>query len=67
MANGLYSQFKDLRTEQYRAIYEEPLYPKNQYLAAPPEEGWLQREEKTRASVIRKLVERGTLVPPSRS
>lgn len=67
MANGLYSQFKDLRTEQYRAIYDQPIYPKNQYLAEPPKEGWLAREEATRAGVIQKLVQRGVLTPPSKS
>jgi predicted amidohydrolase len=65
IANGLYSQFKDLRTEQYAAIYAQPIYPKNQYLKAPPAEGWLAREEKTRAGCIEKLVERGVLTPPS--
>ncbi len=66
IANGLYNQFKDLRTEQYRAIYDQPIYPKNQYLAEPPAEGWLAREEATRADCIDRLVERGTLVRPSR-
>jgi predicted amidohydrolase len=65
MANGLYSQFKDLRTEQYAAIYAQPIYPKNQYLQAAPAEGWLAREERTRAACIQKLVSRGVLTPPS--
>lgn len=65
MANGLHNQFKDLRTEQYAAIYAEPIYPKNQYLNAPPSEGWLAREEKTRGDNIQKLVERGVFTPPS--
>jgi predicted amidohydrolase len=65
IANGLYSQFKDLRTEQYAAIYAQPIYPKNQYLKAPPEEGWLAREERTRTACIKKLVERGVLTPPT--
>jgi predicted amidohydrolase len=65
MANGLYNQFKDLRTEQYRAIYDKPIYPKNQYLEQPPAEGWLAREEDTRAAAIRTLVERGVLTPPT--
>jgi predicted amidohydrolase len=65
IANGLYNQFKDLRTEQYRAIYDKPIYPKNQYLEAPPTEGWLAREDATRARNIATLVERGVLVPPS--
>lgn len=67
MANGLYNQFKDLRTEQYAAIYEQPIYPKNQYLDAAPAEGWLKREEKTRAANIEKLVERGVFTRPSSS
>lgn len=65
VANGLYNQFKDLRTEQYRAIYDEPIYRKNQYLDAPPSEGWLKREEGTRAANIKNLIERGILTPPT--
>ena len=65
IANGLYNQFKDLRTEQYAAIYTNPIYPKNQYLKEPPKEGWLEREEKTRAKNIEELVKRGVLVAPS--
>lgn len=64
VANGLYNQFKDLRTEQYRAIYEKPIYPKNQYLEQPPTEGWLEREDATRARNIQLLIERGVLTPP---
>jgi len=65
IANGLYNQFKDLRTEQYRAIYDRPIYPKNQYLKEPPEEGWLAREDATRAKNIETLIERGVLTPPA--
>ena len=65
IANGLYNQFKDLRTEQYRAIYDKPIYPKNQYLQAPPGEGWLAREDATRAKNIQTLVDRGVFTPPS--
>jgi hypothetical protein len=65
IANGLYNQFKDLRTEQYRAIYDKPIYPKNQYLERPPAEGWLAREDATRAKNIQTLIERGVLTPPS--
>ena len=57
--------FKDLRTEQYAAIYEQPIYEKNQYLDALPTEGWLAREAKCRARNIEKLVERGALTRPS--
>jgi predicted amidohydrolase len=65
VANGLGNQFKDLRTEQYRAIYDKPIYPKNQYLETPPEEGWLAREDRTRAKNIETLIERGVIVPPT--
>ena len=27
---------KDLRTEQYQIVYEEPIYPKNLYLDRAP-------------------------------
>jgi predicted amidohydrolase len=65
IANGVMNFLKDLRCEQYAAIYEQPIYPKNQYLSEPPTEGWLAREAETRARCIETLVERGTLVPPS--
>ena len=65
MANSLYNQFKDLRTEQYAAIYEQPIYPKNQYAEAAPDEGWLKREEQTRKRNIERLVERGVFTRPS--
>ncbi len=64
VANGLFNQLKDLRTEQYRAIYDQPIYPKNQYLREAPTEGWLEREEATRAANIQKLVDRGVITPP---
>ena len=67
IANGLFNQFKDLRTEQYKAIYEKPIYPKNQYLKEAPSEGWLAREDATRAANIEELVRRGVLTPPSTS
>lgn len=67
IANGLSNQFKDLRTEQYAAIYEKPIYPKNQYLKEAPKEGWLKREEQTRANNIEELVKRGILTKPSTS
>lgn len=62
-ANGVYNWFKDLRTEQYAAIYEQPIYPKNQYSTEPPGEGWLERERLTRLNNINKLEERGVYTP----
>lgn len=65
IANGVTNWFKDLRTEQYAAIYSEPIYEKNQYAEELPAEGWLAREAKRRAGNIETLVERGVLTPPS--
>jgi predicted amidohydrolase len=65
IANGVTNWFKDLRTEQYAAIYEAPIYDKNQYLKELPRENWLAREDKRRTANIDKLVERGVLTKPS--
>ncbi len=65
IANGVTNWFKDLRTEQYAAIYEQPIYEKNQYADAPPQEGWLAREAARRGRNIERLVQRGILTPPS--
>lgn len=65
VANGLYNQLKDLRTEQYRAIYDKPIYPANQYLDEAPREGWLARERATRAATLQLLIDRGVVTPPS--
>jgi predicted amidohydrolase len=65
MLNGVTNWFKDLRTEQYAAIYEQPIYEKNQYAKELPQEGWLAREEARRAKNIELLVKRGVLTPPS--
>jgi hypothetical protein len=62
-SNGVFNGLKDLRTEQYAAIYAKPIYPKNQYLDAPPGEGWLDRERETRARNIKLLEERGVFTP----
>jgi predicted amidohydrolase len=58
-SNGIFNGFKDLRTEQYAAIYANPIYPKNQYLSDPPSEGWLDRERATREGTIKLLKDRG--------
>ncbi|HEX4225967.1 MAG TPA: nitrilase-related carbon-nitrogen hydrolase [Pseudonocardiaceae bacterium] len=65
MSNGVTNWFKDLRTEQYAAIYADPIYERNQYLDELPTEGWLAREAATRAKNIAQLVDRGVLTPPS--
>jgi predicted amidohydrolase len=64
--SGFSNWFKDLRTEQFRLIYDQPIYPKNQYLDDPPALGWWEREAATRAKCIRTLEERGVLVAPDR-
>ena len=57
------SWLKDLRTEQYKIIYEEPIFPKNLWLDPPPGYG----KTAGRMDVLRKSVEtlmkRGTYVP----
>ena len=54
---------KDLRTEQYKIIYEEPIFPKNLWLDPPPGYG----KTAGRMAVLRKSIEtlqkRGTYVP----
>lgn len=62
-SNGVFNGFKDLRTEQYAAIYAAPIYPKNQYLKEPPAEGWLARERELRAGNIKLLEQRGVFTP----
>jgi len=54
---------KDLRTEVFRKMYEEPIHPKNL---------WLEEDPKPHADVdevyranIRRLIERGTFTPPA--
>ncbi len=55
---------KDLRTEQYRLIYDRPIYPKNLYLDRPP-----YRHEDFRREVIEKQIKKmhdlGIWAPPS--
>jgi hypothetical protein len=56
---------KDLRTELFRRMYEQPIHPRNL---------WLEHEPARHAEVddvyranIRRLVERGTYTPPART
>jgi predicted amidohydrolase len=55
---------KDLTTEQYRLIYDEPVYPKNLYLDRPPFTHDEYRERVLEPN-IRRLQERGTYAPPA--
>ncbi len=54
---------KDLTTEQYRIIYDEPVYPKNLYLERSPYTHDEYREEVLEPN-IRRLQERGTYARP---
>ena len=54
---------KDLRTEVFRRMYDEPIHPKNL---------WLEQDPLRHADVdeiyrdnIRRLIERGTFTPPA--
>ena len=56
---------KDLTTEQYQVIYEQPVYPKNLYLdRAPYNHADYRREVNDRQ--IRLMQDRGIWVPPDR-
>lgn len=55
---------KDLKTEQYRLIYENDIYPRNRYLdAVPPDHATYRRE--FIEPQIRLMQERGIWVPPA--
>jgi hypothetical protein len=55
---------KDLTTEQYRLIYEEPIYPKNLYAERAPYKHDEYRREVLEPQV-RLLQERGVYAPPA--
>jgi predicted amidohydrolase len=57
---------KDLTTEQYRLIYEEPIYPKNLYGERPPYNHDAYRREVLDPQA-RKLQERGIYAAPADS
>lgn len=65
LQNGFGRWFKDLRMEQFAAIYQQPIYPKNQYLDAAPTEGWGDREAAVLAANIERLQRDGVLVAPN--
>jgi hypothetical protein len=56
---------KDLRTELYQMLYEQPIYPKNLYLDREP-----MKHAEYREKVIQKQIdlmhERGVWVKPER-
>jgi hypothetical protein len=56
---------KDLRTEMYQMVYEQPIYPKNLYLERPPYTHDEYKVEVTQRQ-IRLLHERDIWVRPSR-
>ena len=56
---------KDLTTEQYRLIYDEPVYPKNLYLDRAPYTHEEYAREVLRPNVAR-LQERGVYAAPDR-
>lgn len=64
LQNGFGRWLKDMRMEQFAAIYQQPVYPKNQYLEQAPTLGWHEREVAILEDNIERLVERGTLTPP---
>ena len=63
LQNGFGRWFKDMRMEQFAAVFERPIYPKNQYLDEAPTEGWGEREAAVLAENIERLTSDGLLVP----
>lgn len=59
------SWLKDLRTEQFRPIYEEPIFPKNRFLHSAP--GGKPERVRTERDVVADLVRRGKLTHTPRS
>ena len=57
---------KDVRTELYGMLYEQPIYPKNLYLERAPYTHAEYREQVTRRQV-ELLQERGVWAPPART
>jgi hypothetical protein len=55
---------KDLTTEQYRLIYDQPVYPKNIYLDRAPYNHDEYRSEVLEPNIER-LIERGVYAEPS--
>jgi predicted amidohydrolase len=55
---------KDLTTEQYRLIYQQPIYPRNLYLDQPP---YKHAEYATNVIQpnIKRLIDRGIYAPPT--
>jgi len=54
---------KDLRTEVFRHMYEEPIHPANLWLERDPAQH-AEVDEVYRAN-IRRLIERGSYTPPA--
>jgi hypothetical protein len=56
---------KDLRTELYQLVYQQPIYPANLYLDRAPYDHATYASEVNRPRV-RDMHERGIWVPPGR-
>jgi hypothetical protein len=56
---------KDLRTEIFRGMYDEPIHPKNLWLKDEPR-SHAEVDEVYRANIGR-LIARGSFTPPARS
>ena len=53
---------KDLRTELFKTMYDEPIHPKNLFIDQPPH-GHAE-EDAVRRENIQRLIDRGTYTPP---
>lgn len=57
------SWLKDLRTEQFKLIYEQPIFPKNLWLKPPPGYGRTKGRMEILRARIAELQKRGVYVP----
>ena len=54
---------KDLRTEVFRSMYDEPIHPKNLYLRKEPYDH--ERADRVAREDIQRLIDRGAFTPPA--
>jgi hypothetical protein len=64
---GIGNTLKDLRTEQYRLIYDEPIYPKNLRSEGemPSADALREKEDEILREIIARLQKKKVYVPPS--
>ena len=63
---GIGNFLKDLRTEAYKIIYQQPIYPKNTRLTGPaPPDRWLANQKEAYKKSVDTLLNRRIYIKPS--